>query len=615
MYGLGNIDLQKYNPFPSFQPGQAEAIQQIISHLENGQKVVELNAPTAAGKSLDLFVLGRILSEQLGVRVVYTTPLVALVNQLENEPAFAAMPVLKGKHNYPCAPLSEALDDRITAEDCPFSSWETAIEKIPVCASCPYRMAYKRFMDSGFGATTLARYQMPGAVRDETVILLVDESAGLEKTLIDRATLKIPDRININNLSENLRVYYHELEKEIEKLTRLADNEDDLAEKVKINKEKNYCERESRKCVKVLAHIEKGHPYIIDRERKFRLLDGRSEFEDMIEGLDFVVLASGTPTTQILTDNYKAVIIQHPIPVERRLCYYMPVGSMNYKERFDTAPKMAQKIHELHAVFGKKTMVHCGAYVVARMLYDKMPNKSICILQDQQDREGSKNKFLNADGEAIFLSVNFEEGLDLKGPNYPLNIIAKLSFENIADEFIKARNERDNYKRYNMNTAVATMQAAGRTTRSINDHSQTFILDTSWQGFYNRNKRLLQPWFIASLQVADQNDMTRLEEVSKKAEEFNKVFETKIETLVQEQEHTKQPEYGQLEKALIYLAGRCDGAIKQDGKGFNGRDTEFGHSLARQIKTGKTLSPKQRSAATRMLGTYKKQLAQGGIIL
>ena len=45
MYGLGNIDLQKYNPFPSFQSGQAEAIAQILGHFENGQKVVELNAP------------------------------------------------------------------------------------------------------------------------------------------------------------------------------------------------------------------------------------------------------------------------------------------------------------------------------------------------------------------------------------------------------------------------------------------------------------------------------------------------------------------------------------------------------------------------------------------
>lgn len=604
MYGLGNIDLQKYNPFPSFQSGQAEAIAQILGHFENGQKVVELNAPTAAGKSLDLFVLGRILSEKMGVRVVYTTPLVALVNQLENEPAFGAMPVLKGKRNYFCGPMSEVLGRDITADDCPYESWEDAIEDCSSCAQCQYRIAYKKFMDSGFGATTLARYQMPGAVRDETVILLVDESAGLEKALIDRATLKIPDRINLNNLSENLRRYYHELEVEIEKLTREVSLEKDLARKVALNQEKNKLGRESRKCVKVLAHIEKGHPYIIDRERKFRLLDGRSEFEDMIEGLQYVVLASGTPTTQILTENYKSVVIQHPIPVEHRTCYYDPVGSMNFKERQTTAPKMAQRINELHERFGKKTMVHCGAYVVAQMIYDSMPNKDICILQDQSDREGSKNKFLTTEGQAIFLSVNFEEGLDLKGPEYPLNIIAKLTFENIADEFIKARNERDNYKRYNLNTAVATMQAAGRCTRSVKDYSETYILDASWQGFFNRNKRLLQPWFIASLRIGNPEEV-KIEK-----------FETpKIEINTENQKRQEQPEYGQLEKALIYLAGRCDGAIKQDGQGFNGRDTEFGHSLADQILRGRTLSPKQRSAAERMVKTYKKQLEKGGIIL
>jgi len=610
MYGLGNIDLQKYNPFPSFQSGQAEAIAQILGHFENGQKVVELNAPTAAGKSLDLFVLGRILSEKMGVRVVYTTPLVALVNQLENEPAFGAMPVLKGKRNYFCGPMSEVLGQDITADDCPYESWEQAIEACSSCAQCPYRIAYKKFMDSGFGATTLARYQMPGAVRDETVILLVDESAGLEKVLIDRATLKIPDRINLNNLSENLRRYYHELEVEIEKLTREVSLEKDLAKKVALNQEKNKLGRESRKCVKVLAHIEKGHPYIIDRERKFRLLDGRSEFEDMIEGLQYVVLASGTPTTQILTNNYKSVVIQHPIPVERRICYYDPVGSMNFKERQTTAPKMAQRINELHERFGKKTMVHCGSYVVAQMLYDAMPNKDICILQDQSDREGSKNKFLTTEGQAIFLSVNFEEGLDLKGPEYPLNIIAKLTFENIADEFIKARNERDNYKRYNLNTAVATMQAAGRCTRSVKDYSETYILDASWQGFFNRNKRLLQPWFIASLKMAAKEIV---------AEKLHELKEAIIREDVEKQVVVPKPEQkdnlGQLEKALIYLANRCDGAITNDGQGFNGRDTEFGHSLADQILRGRTLSPKQRSAAERMVRTYKKQLEKGGIIL
>ena len=132
-----------------------------------------------------------------------------------------------------------------------------------------------------------------------------------------------------------------------------------------------------------MAHIENRHPYIVDRERNFRLLDGKSEFEDMTEDLRFVVMASGTPTTQILTDNFKSVVIQHPIPVEKRLVYYDPVGKMNYQERNTTAPKLAKKIVELHNKYHKKTMVHCGSYVVANMIYDNVSAeaKQICILQ------------------------------------------------------------------------------------------------------------------------------------------------------------------------------------------------------------------------------------------
>jgi Rad3-related DNA helicase len=169
---------------------------------------------------------------------------------------------------------------------------------------------------------------------------------------------------------------------------------------------------------------------------------------------------------------------------------------MNYKERIQTAPAMSAMIEKLHAKYHKKTMVHCGAYNVANLLYSNMsqPGKKITILQDQKNREGSKNKFLSA-SEAIFLSVEFVEGLDLKGSDYPLNIIAKIPFENTSDEFIKARNDHDNWKRYNLFAAVEVMQAAGRCTRKPDDFSETYILDESWKRFYGRMSKKFQPWF------------------------------------------------------------------------------------------------------------------------
>lgn len=506
------MNFNEYNPYPSFQPGQAEAIARILELMDEGHKVIELNAPTAAGKSLDLFVLGRALTAdkpvEEGGRAVYTTPLVALVNQLEFNEAFKAMPVLKGKRNYKCLLLSEVFDGFVSAEDCPYDNHKEAMQKSPgVCGQCPYRAAYNRFMARRFGATTLKRFQMGGTLSQECSYLFVDESKGLERALIDQATLKLPDEIDLDNLEQSLTIYLHELTIRSESISKEiyeAKQRENLAEAAKLMKQKNSVDRDISKVNKILAHIEHKSRFIIDKDRQFRLLEGKSEFERMIKGLDLVVLASGTPATDTVTDEpYQKVIIQHPIEVSRRLCYYWPIGEMNFKERDKTAPAMAAAIVELHKKYKKKTMVHCGSYIIANMLFDQIPPKDRkkVILQDRDAREDSKKAFLEAKGQAIFLSVAFEEGLDLKGPEYPLNIISKVPFENISDEFVKRRNEMDKWMRYNLYAATAMMQAAGRCTRSPSDFSETYILDKSWQGFYARNKGLFYDWFKASLRA------------------------------------------------------------------------------------------------------------------
>lgn len=55
---------------------------------------------------------------------------------------------------------------------------------------------------------------------------------------------------------------------------------------------------------------------------------------------------------------------------------------------------------------------------------------------------------------------------------------------------------------------------------------------------------------------------------------------------------------------LRYLAARCDGAVTQDGQGFNGLDTNIGKSLARCER----LTDRQAALAKRMLVKYTRQL-------
>ena len=187
-----DIDIDSFNPYPSFRPGQKEAIAQILDLHEKGHKIIELSAPTASGKSLDLYILGKMLTEnQDGVFAVYSTPLVALVNQLKQTEVFHAMPTLKGKKNYLCPFLSRDDEEPYFADDCPFDAWETAIQasmeydhkdiRETTCATCVYQQEKEAFMEARFGATTFARYMIDHNISDRASILLIDESSGLEK--------------------------------------------------------------------------------------------------------------------------------------------------------------------------------------------------------------------------------------------------------------------------------------------------------------------------------------------------------------------------------------------------------------------------------------------------
>lgn len=69
-----------------------------------------------------------------------------------------------------------------------------------------------------------------------------------------------------------------------------------------------------------------------------------------------------------------------------------------------------------------------------------------------------------------------------------------------------------------------------------------------------------------------------------------------------------------LENAILYLSGQCDGTRKEDGRGFNKVDTEFGHWLAQRIDKGSLLKH-QAKAGLKMIQKYQTQLEPAGYTL
>ena len=68
------------------------------------------------------------------------------------------------------------------------------------------------------------------------------------------------------------------------------------------------------------------------------------------------------------------------------------------------------------------------------------------------------------------------------------------------------------------------------------------------------------------------------------------------------------PDVRMIQQAVRYLASRCDGAISEDGHGFNKIDAGFGKSLAERERWTK----RQAQAALKMLKKYQGQLQAGG---
>lgn len=78
--------------------------------------------------------------------------------------------------------------------------------------------------------------------------------------------------------------------------------------------------------------------------------------------------------------------------------------------------------------------------------------------------------------------------------------------------------------------------------------------------------------------------------------------------------NAEEPQGPTLEDALLFIAGRCDGAASTDGQGFNKLDATFGKAMAEKVRAGKRLSKQEYKDIHRMLKTYNvKQLIPAGM--
>ena len=190
-------------------------------------------------------------------------------------------------------------------------------------------------------------------------------------------------------------------------------------------------------------------------------------------------------------------------PENRQIIGDLTVGSMSYKNKEKTLPIMLDRIlelterHEIH-----KGIIHTGNYEFMHKL--KKWAKTNPVLRERllcqsigtfEEKERLIKLHTTTSEPTILCGPGFMEGIDLKDDLARFNIIMKIPYMSLADLLIKRKAE-EFPEWYDLQTALALIQAIGRTVRSRDDWAVVYILDLLWKYFYTKNKNRLFPKYI-----------------------------------------------------------------------------------------------------------------------
>lgn len=221
---------------------------------------------------------------------------------------------------------------------------------------------------------------------------------------------------------------------------------------------------------------------------------------------DIVLMMSGTIIDYeifcrdlgIPTDKAAFLSLTSPFPVENRPIHYLPVGKMAMNEIQQTLPKMTAVLKDLLQLHkDEKGIIHCNSFKIVNHFRDNLKDGRL-LVQDDKNREAILQYHCESEDPTVLVSPSMTEGVDLRDDLSRFQIICKVPFPYLGDEWTQKRMKRDP-KWYAYMTAKTIMQAYGRSVRNQTDHAITYILDQSWEQFYRMNRELFPQSFKDAL--------------------------------------------------------------------------------------------------------------------
>lgn len=535
--------------FPSDSEPRSEQVKiltDIEAAMESGKKFIIVQAPTGVGKSHIAATIAslsrppdaRIISmadsyeiyrqsstggylcedecnslPSFGVAVATVTKSL----QQQYQALFKSVAILKGKQNYVCA-----VDEDFDCDLAPCMLTPKLLSECRFLNRCPMLNARRAALKAKFGVFNYSSLLTLPDFLKRRQFFICDEASELEDELvkyyscnIEYSKFKLSDlnmerlQSNLNgdayrwltDLSGALREKIRECEQEIQ--THKKNKRMLIGQMMKYRFYKNLVEKADA----VLSNWYKAE-YVTEITKdaaSFTPLYVNMLARDFFKWSDTVILMSGTiidhetyaQTLGIKREEYAYIEVDSAFDPEKSPIYCDAKFKINHKNMDEALPGLVEKAIKICDHYkSDKGIIHTHTFKITDALLKRIKGQSRYLVRESGVTNEAllSEHYLREDG-TVLISPSLGYGTDLKDDFGRFSIIMKTPYLPLGSERIK-RLANKNQQWYEMKALVSLVQMCGRTTRSKEDYSDTFILDGTAIDLIKRNKNKMPRWFI-----------------------------------------------------------------------------------------------------------------------
>lgn len=189
-----------------------------------------------------------------------------------------------------------------------------------------------------------------------------------------------------------------------------------------------------------------------------------------------------------------------PIPSDRRPVINLDAVNLSYQYKEENKPILLNIIKEIMSHhLNERGIIHTVNYDIAKYIIDNM-NSDRLIMPKGKERQSMIEYFKNSKrNDLILISPSLTEGISLDDDLSRFTVVCKIPYGNLGDPWIKERMNRDG-RWYENETIQTLVQMTGRSVRSKEDFAVAYILDSSFNWFYNKTRDRFPKWWRTSLE-------------------------------------------------------------------------------------------------------------------